>query len=130
MHLWSQITWKWKYTWKYHCFTLVSGDLIVTCLHHHVSLTVSSLWEERLYFKNNKTRCWLFIYVHLKPNSLKVTIKKTKEELCYGNKVQFKNLKHIESSTKYDVAQEVVHDDMMKNVEKKLQWNVQRFTSH
>lgn len=57
-------------------------------------------------------------------------MKKTKEELCYGNKVQIKTLKHIESSTKYDVAQEVVHDDMMKNVERKLQWNVQRFTSH
>ncbi len=57
-------------------------------------------------------------------------MKKTKEELCYGNKGQIKTLKHTKSSTKYDVAQKVVHDDMMKNAERKLQWNVQRFTSH
>jgi hypothetical protein len=49
-----------------------------------------------------------------------VTTKKTKEELYYGNKRQIKTLKHTKSSTKYDVAQEVVHDDMMKNVERKL----------
>jgi hypothetical protein len=59
-----------------------------------------------------------------------VITKKTKEEFYYGNKGQIKTLKHTKSSKKYDVAQEVVHDDMMKNVERKLQWNVQRFTSH
>jgi hypothetical protein len=48
-------------------------------------------------------------------------MKKTKEELCYGNKGQIKTLKHTKSSTKYDVAQKVVHDDMMKNAERKLQ---------